>query len=243
MRIVDLSPAVPHGFKGPPSTDLGVQMNVRTKTDPGFWQSTQLELMSLHTGTHVESALHSVEGGEAIDEVALDRVIGDAIVLDLTPTESVRILDVADLEKANEKLEAAGEAIRPGDILLLRTNWSQAHIGTHKYFEESPGLTGGAARWIAEKGPKSVGCDYFEEPAARQPGWTAGEFVVHLAILGADIPLIEGLVNLEDLPPRVRFFAPFYEFSGVESAPARVRPDRGRRPVGMESEELSLCPV
>jgi kynurenine formamidase len=126
-------------------------MNVRTKTDPGFWQSTQLELMSLHTGTHVESALHSVEGGEAIDEVALDRVIGDAVVLDLTPAESMRILDVADLEKANEKLEAAGEAIRPSDILLLRTDWSQAHIGTHKYFDESPSLTEGAARWIAEK--------------------------------------------------------------------------------------------
>ena len=175
--------------------------------------------MSLHTGAHVESALQSVEGGEAIDEVALDRVIGDAVVLDLTPAESMRILDVADLEKANEKLEAAGEAIRPSDILLLRTDWSQAHIGTHKYFDESPSLTEGAARWIAEKGPKSVGCDYFEEPAARQPGWTADELVEHLAILGADIPLIEGLVNLGDLPPRVRFFAPFYEFSGVESAP------------------------
>ena len=50
----------------------------------------------------------------------------------------------------------------------------------------------------------------------------ADEFVVHSAILSAGIPLIEGLVNLRDLPPRVRFFAPFYKFSGVESAPARA---------------------
>ncbi len=49
-KIVDLSPAVPHGFKGPPSTDLGVQMNVRTKTDPGFWMSTQLELIACTRG-------------------------------------------------------------------------------------------------------------------------------------------------------------------------------------------------
>jgi hypothetical protein len=88
--------------------------------------------------------------------------------------------------------------------------------------EESPGLTEEAARWISERGPKSVGCDFFEEPAARQPGWTADEFVVHLAILGAGIPLIEGLVNLRDLPPRVQFFAPFYKFKGIESAPARA---------------------
>jgi arylformamidase len=221
-KIVDLSPAVPHGFKGPPSTDLGVQMNVRKKNETGYWQSTQLDLMSLHTGTHVESALHSIEGGEAIDEVALDRVIGTAVVLDLTPTEAMQILDVADLEEANEELEASGEYIGPGDILLLRTDWSQRYIGNQKYFKESPGLTEEAARWIAGRGPKSVGCDFFEEPAARQPGWTADEFVVHGAILGAGIPLIEGLVNLKDLPPRVRFFAPFYKFEGVESAPARA---------------------
>ncbi len=222
VKIVDLSPAVPHGFKGPPSTDLGVQMNVRTKSTPGFWMSTQIDLMSLHTGTHVESALHSIEDGEAVDEVALERVIGDAVVLDLTPTEAMQILDVADLEEANGKLEASGESIRPGDILLLRTDWAQRHIGTPKYFKESPGLTEEAARWIAGRGPKSVGCDFFEEPVARQPGWTADQFVVHLAILGAGIPLIEGLVNLRDLPPRVRFFAPFYKFKGVESAPARA---------------------
>ena len=222
VKIVDLSPAVPHGFKGPPSTDLGVQMNVRTKSNPGFWMSTQIDLMSLHTGTHVESALHSIEDGEAVDEVALERVIGDAVVLDLTPTEAMQILDVADLEEANGKLDASGESIRPGDILLLRTDWAQRHIGTPKYFKESPGLTEEAARWIAGRGPKSVGCDFFEEPAARQPGWTADQFVVHLAILGAGIPLIEGLVNLRDLPPRVRFFAPFYKFKGVESAPARA---------------------
>jgi arylformamidase len=222
LKILDLSPAVPHGFKGPPSTDLGVQMNVRKRNETGYWQSTQLDLMSLHTGTHVESALHSIEDGEAIDEVALDRVIGTAVVLDLTPTEAMQILDVADLEEANEELEASGEYIGPGDILLLRTDWAQRHIGTQKYFKESPGLTEDAARWIAEKEPKSVGCDFFEEPAARQPGWMADEFVVHGAILGAGIPLIEGLVNLKDLPPRVRFFAPFYKFEGVESAPARA---------------------
>jgi len=221
-KIVDLSPAVPHGFRGPPSTDLGVQLEVRTKNGTGYWQSTQLDLMSLHTGTHVESALHTIEEGEAIDKVALDRVIGEAAVLDLTPTEQMQILDMADLEKANEQLQAGGESIRPDDILLLRTDWAQMHIGTQRYFRESPGLTEEAARWIVERRPKSVGCDFFEEPAARRPGWTADEFVVHGAILGADIPLIEGLVNLRDLPPRIRFFAPFYKFSGVESAPARA---------------------
>src|SRR5688500_8383947 len=166
MKIVDLSPAVPHGFKGPPSTDLGVQMNVRTKNGTGYWQSTQLDLMSLHTGTHVESALHTVEGGEAIDEVALDRVTGEAVVLDLTPTEPMQIIDVADLEKANERLEAAGESIRSGDILLLRSDWAQRHIGTQKYIREPPALTEAAARWTFVRRPNSIVSDLYKEPEA-----------------------------------------------------------------------------
>lgn len=197
-------------------------MNVRTRNGTGYWQSTQLDLMSLHTGTHVESALHTVANGESIDEVGLERVIGDAVVLDLTPVEAMQILDVPDLEKAVQRLQAAGESIRAGDILLLRTDWAQRHIGTQTYFKESPGLTEEAARWISGRKPKCVGCDFFEEPAAREPGWTADQFVVHNAILGAGIPLVEGLVNLGGLPPRVTFFAPFYKFSGVESSPARA---------------------
>ncbi len=220
MKIVDLSPSVPHGFKGPPSTDLGVQLEVRTK--PGYWQSTQLDLMSLHTGCHVESALHTIEGGEAIDEVSLERVIGSAAVLDLTPVEALNLIDVPELEKARERLEARGESIRSGDVLLLRTDWSQRTIGTPEYFRRSPGLTEEAARWLVEKEPRCIGCDFFEEPAAREPGWTADQFVVHNAILGAGIPLVEGLVNLRDLPPRCRFFAPFYKFAGIEAAPARA---------------------
>ena len=219
MKIVDLSPAVPQGFMGPPSTSIGVQFDVRTK--PGYWQSGQVT-MSLHTGCHIESALHCYEGGESIDEVSLDRVIGDAVVLDLTPVEPETIIDVSDLERARAKLEAAGETIRPGDILLLRTDWAQRAIGTTEYFPHSPGLTEEAARWVVEQQPKLVACDFFEEPAARRPGWTADQFVVHRAILGAGIPLVEGLVNLRDLPGRCRFFAPFYRFAGIDSAPARA---------------------
>ena len=218
-RIVDLSPAVPHGFMGPPSTNIGVQFDVRKK--PGYWQSAQVT-MSLHTGCHVESALHCIEDGESIDQVSLDRVIGSAVVLDLTPTAEQALLDTPDLERAARALESAGESIRPGDILLLRTDWAQRAIGTTRYFPCSPGLTADAARWLVAQSPKCIGCDFFEEPAARQPGWTADQFVVHRAILSAGIPLVEGLVNLKDLPPRLQFFAPFYHFAGIDSALARA---------------------
>jgi kynurenine formamidase len=46
--------------------------------------------------------------------------------------------------------------------------------------------------------------------------------VVHRALLGAGIVLVEGLVNLRELPSRCEFFAPFYKFAGIDAAPARA---------------------
>jgi arylformamidase len=215
-RLVDLSPAVPEGFRGPPSTDVGVQFDVRVK--PGYWQSAQAAL-SCHTGCHVESALHVFEGGEPIEAVSLDRVIGSAVVLDLTPVDAGTLIEAAALEEA---LRAAGETIFAGDIILLRTDWAQRAIGTPRYFPESPALTAEAALWLVDRRPKCVGCDFFEEPAARSPGWAPQDFVVHRTLLGAGIVLVEGLVNLRELPSRCEFFAPFYKFAGIDAAPARA---------------------
>ncbi len=218
-RLVDLSPTVPHGFKGPPSTDLGVRLDVRVK--PGYWQSAQASL-SCHTGTHVESALHVIEGGEPIDAIALDRVIGPAVLLDLTPVPERTLVDVDALERAVDRLAAGGEQPRRDDILLLRTDGAQRAIGTPRYFGRSPALTEGAAAWLVAREPRCIGCDFFEEPAARDAGWKPADFVVHRRILEAGIPLVEGLVNLDQLPARCEFFAPFYKLGGVEAAPARA---------------------
>ena len=218
-RIVDLSPAVPEGFRGPPSTDLGVRFDVRTK--PGGWQSSQAS-MSVHTGCHVESELHVAEGGRPIDALPLESVIGSAVVLDLGLVSERALLDASALDEANDRLVKAGESIASGDILLLRTGWADRALGTPDYFRLSPGLTADAAQWLVAREPRCVGCDFFEEPAARDPGWDAGEFVVHRTILGAGIPLVEGVVGLGTLPPRCEFFAPFFKFGGIEAAPARA---------------------
>lgn len=218
-RIVDLSPTVPEGFRGPPSTDLGVRFEVRTK--PGGWQSSQASL-SMHTGCHVESELHVAEGGRAVDAVPLESVIGSAVVLDLTPVAERALIGAGALDEASDGLEEQGESIAPGDILLLRTGWADRALGSPDYFRLSPALTEDAARWLVAREPRCVGCDFFEEPAARDPGWEASEFVVHRTILGAGIPLVEGVIGLGALPPRCEFYAPFFKFGGIEAAPARA---------------------
>ena len=192
-RIVDLSPTVADGFRGPPSTDAGVRFDVRTK--PGYWQSS-LARLSVHTGCHVECELHVQEDGRAIDALPLERVIGSAVVLDLTPPAELAEIGPDDLTDAALRLERAGEEIRPGDIVLLWTGWADSAMGAPEYFSRSPGLTAEAAEWLVARRPGCIGCDFFEEPAAREPGWEAPDFVVHRTILGAGVPLVEGLVGL-----------------------------------------------
>ena len=91
------------GFRGPPSTDAGVHFEVRTK--PGYWQSS-LARLSVHTGCHVECELHVQEDGRAIDALPLERVIGSAVVLDLTPPAELAEIGPDDLTDAALRLAA-----------------------------------------------------------------------------------------------------------------------------------------
>ncbi|HEY2317188.1 MAG TPA: cyclase family protein [Solirubrobacteraceae bacterium] len=183
-RLVDLSPPVPEGFRGPPSTDVGVQFDVRVK--PGYWQSAQATL-SCHTGCHVESALHVFEDGEPIDAVALDRVIGPAVVLDLTPVDAGEVIEPSALDAAERGLAAAGEEIRRGDIVLLRTDWAQRAIGTPRYFPESPALSEGAARWLVGLGQLPPRFEFFA-PFYRFAGIDAAPARAFAQIADEDVP-------------------------------------------------------
>jgi quinol monooxygenase YgiN len=175
-RLVDLSPAAPHG----PSPSNG---------RPGG------------------SALRAVVNGA----VSLDRLRGTAVVLDLTPVAERAAIDATALRLGEERLQEAGERIEPGDILLLRTDWTERTVGNPEWFRRSPALTADAVHWLVEREPQCVGCDFFqaEAPVQRQ-------------ILQAGIPLADGLVNLAALPARCEFFAPFYRAGGAGAAPARA---------------------
>ncbi len=213
MKIIDLSLPVDNEVFGPPSTNVKVEFTHHHR-GPGFWQVSSID-MSVHTGSHIDSALHVTEGGGTTDQFSLDQVIGDAVILDLQHVGEHQGVTVQDLEKFDAD-------IKPGDIILLNTGWSDRSWGEFpRYFVDSPFLTLEAGRWLAGKKPKALGCDFFEEYAARFKDFTSEDFIVHKEILNAGIVLIEGLTNLAVLPPRVQFFAPFVKFSGLEGSLAR----------------------
>jgi kynurenine formamidase len=213
-RIVDLTVAVDATTKSPPSTDMGVEL-VRHHRGPGFWQVTSVT-QSLHTGSHIDAALHCFESGGTTAEIPLDRVVGPATIIDCSHVEPEQPIGVADLE------ERAG-AVPEGTILIVRTDWTDRSWGRFpEFFTRSPYLTPEAAEWLAARKPKALGFDFFEEYSARLPDFDSEDFVCHRIMLGAGVPLLEQMTQLGRLEgARFELFAPFYKIGGTEGAPAR----------------------
>src|SRR5213594_1098110 len=185
QRIVDLSVTVDENTKSPPSTDLKVQLT-QYRRGPGFWQSSAVS-QGLHTGSHVDSTLHCFPDGETMAEVRLDRVIGSALVVDCTDVASSQPVTV-------EHLEHYAARIQPGDIVLLRTGWTDRMWGKFpEFFTQSPYLDVEAARWLAARQIKALGFDFFEEYCARLPSFTSEDFIVHRILLEKGIILLEGV--------------------------------------------------
>jgi arylformamidase len=216
VRIVDLSVTVSSETKGPPSTDVRVELEPKRR-GPGFWQVTHM-YESLHTGAHVDSPLHCFPDGKPMIETPLEQVIGPGVLFDLTSIGAEQAVTAEALQQADPGLQA-------GQIALLNTGWTDQMYGTFPdYFTRSPYLDPSGAAWLVERRPSSVVFDFFEEYMARFPNFTSEDFVVHRQLLGSGITIVEGATNLGVLKgqPSVRVFAPFFKIAGTEGAPARI---------------------
>ena len=65
-----------------------------------------------HVGTHIDAPRHMLCGTRTVDELSLERLIGEAVVVDLSERENPALISLADLQKYEN-------AIQLGDILLL----------------------------------------------------------------------------------------------------------------------------
>ena len=215
MRIVDLTVPIGPGTLSPPSVNLQLKVTPRFR-GPGYWRASSVEMV-LHTGSHVDFSAHVRADGETAIDVPLEKFSGEALVVNVGPCEPSHGVSVADLEKAAPE-------IRRGDIVLVRTGWTDRMWGRFPdYYLTSPYCTPEAARWLVAKKPKAIGFDCFSEYSARLPDFTSEDFVIHKIILESGIYYFQQMTNLGALPAdrRFAFFAPCLKMREAEGSPAR----------------------
>jgi len=226
-RIVDLGLDLAAGLRTwdvkPPFTILPY-MTARTFA-LGF--NTKLLIMEDHTGTHVDATLHFYDGefrsprGRSIAELPLEKLIGDAVLIDVSdkdPHEPVskRLLEA---RAADQDVQ-----IRRGDIALVRF-WSKPWGEPMDEFLDARGLELDACEWLLEQGVKAVGVDH-----ANLEGKLAQEFgnleaPGHVLFLhpSREIPIMENLVNLDRIGrTRFRFAALPLKMHGATGSPIRA---------------------
>jgi arylformamidase len=215
MRIIDLSVPIGPGTLSPPSVNLQLRLTPRFR-GPGYWRASSVEMV-LHTGSHVDFSAHVHAEGETAGDVSLDRISGEAVVINVGPCPPNYGIGVGDLDRYAPE-------IRSGDIVLVRTDWTDRMWGRFpEYYLTSPYCTVEAVRWIIARRPKAIGFDCFSEYSARLPDFTSEDFIIHKIILESGAYYFQQMTNLGAIPPgrRVVLFAPCLRIREAEGSPAR----------------------
>ena len=204
MRIVDLTlpitPEMP-----------GVTIDVARRLDQDGWNATTLSLYS-HAGTHMDAPCHFLPDGNTIDRQDLNRVVGPALVVDVSPAEPKQLLTVQDFA-------AVSDAIEPGARLLIRTDWHKRY-GTDEYRDALPRISLELAEWLVER---NVGLLGVEPPSVADVHNLEELTAVHQTLFRGDVVIVEGLAHLDQLTqPRVEFVALPMKVIGGDGTPVRA---------------------
>ena len=84
-RVVDLSHVYDEAtIFWPTEEGFVLERGPAGVTDAGYWYAAHRFRTPEHGGTHIDAPIHFAEGRQSVDEIPLDRLIGPAIVVDVT---------------------------------------------------------------------------------------------------------------------------------------------------------------
>ena len=197
FELIDVCHSIEDGmitYKGLPApviTDHLRREDSHTRYAPGTEFHIGRIDMVANTGTYLDTPFHRYARGKDLAQLDLYSVANlDGLVI---RCPEVREID----ETLLRDLEVNGKA------LLLHTGWDQ-HWRTEEYSNGNhPHLTAAAATYLAKNGAALVGIDSFNIDSTAD-----GTRPAHTILLGHDIPIVEHLCGLGDLPDfGFKFFA------------------------------------
>ena len=172
------------GFPAPIICDWLSREASRERYAPGTeFQIGRIEMVS-QTGTYIDSPFHRYEHGKDLSELPLESIADVESLVVRVDTSRGRAIDEIPLPA-----RAVG-----GRAVLFHTGWDR-NWRTDAYFEGHPFLTERAAEWLAMAGAAIVGID-----SLNIDDMTTGERPVHTTLLGREIPIVEHMRGLADVP-------------------------------------------
>ena len=146
--------------------------------------------MGTHSGTHIDVPFHHLDKGKNLDDMPLEKFIGEAVFLSI-PKKDGQAITEDDLKDFD---------IRSGDIVIIHTGWERKKY-QDDYFKGFPYFESGSADYLISKKIKCIGADI---PSVDGPG-AGGLF--HKKILSAEIGIIEALIGIGPLSGKRMFFS------------------------------------
>jgi kynurenine formamidase len=211
-RLVDLSHTVEDGmitYKGLPAPVV-CDFWSREYSRQFYAEGTEFQIgkieMVANTGTYVDSPFHRFAHGKDLSQLPLSS-LADLEAVVIRATSAGPAVDRAAIGNVNVR----------GKAVLVHTGWSR-HWRTDRYFEGHVFLTADAAEFLRDSGAVIVGIDSYniDDTAAKTRP-------VHTTLLGADIPIVEHMTGLDQLPDRgFRFFAVPVKVKGMGTFPVRA---------------------
>jgi kynurenine formamidase len=183
--------------------------------EPGDPMTYSINYISMleHVGTHVDAPFHIGENGATIDEVPLDWFTGKAVCLDLRHVPDLGVIDVAELEEAEER---CGVKI-DGHIVLVCTGFHARHWPERSVVTSNPGLTTASSHWLADRSRVHG----VEGPSTDIAG--TKEFPNHRVCRDRGMIHYEWLVNLEQLVGKGEFQFTGYPLKWLDGTGSPVR--------------------
>lgn len=214
MNIIDLSLLISHHMPRHPAPHLPEVEVVPVATHDVARRSVQKLVLGTHVATHVDAPFHALADGATLDQIPLDRFVGQAVRVDVAGKLGKDAIDVADIEHAIDDLT-------PGARVILATGWLTKAWPSPAYFTEGPFLTRAAARFLADRRPLLLGMDFpnVDSSDETKPGIPAPN---HQILLGTGMVLLENLANLEKVPRTFGLIAVPLRIAGGDGCPVRA---------------------
>ncbi len=177
-KIIDISLSLYNGTLVHPSEEfLKIEPN-RTFEKDGI-RTSKITLGS-HTGTHIDAPSHFLEKGKTINEINLDKCMGQCQVIEISEE-----LQTIEKEHIDGKISSKRVLFKTKNSKLLNK----------PYTKDITSLSISAAEYLIERNVVLVGIDYTGIEASGSPGHP-----VHTKLLEKEIVIVESL-NLTDIKP------------------------------------------